>query len=228
MSYQTQTIDNPVTILILTFVLLAALVIIINFLRDQYLKFRLRRKLRDIDIDKMDGTSFEILLMLIFRNLGYRVSLVGGAGDYGADLIMKRYGRKIVVQAKRYKNNVGVHAVMEVHAARRYYRATDAIVVTTAYFTKNAKNLADGCGVRLYDRDILFDLICLCSKNPNSDLNRAIRFNHGNKIVVKRKTKTGETHLGYFISDKKFVPVIIRDQKGRTVRVMNDFAVAVL
>ncbi len=34
-------------------------------------------------------------------------------GDYGADLVLSKDGRKIVVQAKRWKNVVGIEAVQQ-------------------------------------------------------------------------------------------------------------------
>ncbi len=61
---------------------------------------------------------------------------------------------KIVIQAKRYsaKNRVSLSAVQEVYAAKAYYKANQAWVVTNSYFTKQAKELAAACDVTLVDR----------------------------------------------------------------------------
>ncbi len=58
-------------------------------------------------IDAMTGREFEIYLSVLFRNLGYKVKLTKASGDYGADLILKKSGLSIVVQAKRYKKKWG-------------------------------------------------------------------------------------------------------------------------
>lgn len=104
------------------------------------------------EIDKMDGTEFEHYLAAHFRKLGYDVTEVGGANDYGADLILRKRGKTTVVQAKRYKGHVSNTAVQEIHGARTFYKANAAMVITNSYFTKNAIALADACDVILWDR----------------------------------------------------------------------------
>lgn len=103
-------------------------------------------------IDKMSGEEFEEYLCFVFQNKGYMVKHVGKSHDFGADLILKRNGESIVVQAKRYNSNVGVKAVQEVIAARTYYDCDKCMVVTNSNFTKAAKELADKSGVTLWDR----------------------------------------------------------------------------
>ncbi|QSX23550.1 restriction endonuclease [Priestia megaterium] len=111
-------------------------------------------------IDKMDGRQFEIYLQVLFQHLGYHSEVTKQSGDFGADLVMERDG-KIVVQAKRYgyKNRVSLSAVQEVYGAKAYYRANQAWVVTNSYFTKQAKELAAACDVKLVDREDLKVLI---------------------------------------------------------------------
>ncbi|WP_061860152.1 restriction endonuclease [Priestia megaterium] len=111
-------------------------------------------------IDKMDGRQFEVYLQILFRHLGYHPEITKQSGDFGADLVMER-DEKIVVQAKRYgyKNRVSLSAVQEVYGAKAYYRANQAWVVTNSYFTKQAKELAAACDVKLVDREDLKMLI---------------------------------------------------------------------
>jgi restriction system protein len=111
-------------------------------------------------IDKMDGRQFEIYLQVLFRHLGYHPAVTKQSGDFGADLVMER-DEKIVVQAKRYgyKKRVSVSAVQEVYGAKAYYKANQAWVVTNSYFTKQSKELAAACGVKLVDREDLRELI---------------------------------------------------------------------
>ena len=65
------------------------------------------------EVDRMDGLTFERSLVSFFRRLGYRVEHTGRQGDYGADLVVAKGGRRTVVQAKCWKKKVGVRAVQE-------------------------------------------------------------------------------------------------------------------
>lgn len=105
-------------------------------------------------VDKMSGEEFELYLKAHFENLGYRVKHIGQTGDYGADLILtSNKHEKIVVQAKRYNNSVGVTAVQEVISAKTYYSCDSAMVVTNSVFTTNAIKMAKQCEVELWNRD---------------------------------------------------------------------------
>lgn len=103
-------------------------------------------------IDNMSGEDFEKYLKAGFERKGYKVELTPGSNDYGADLVLTRKGETTVVQAKRYEANVGNKAVQEVVAARAYYEAEKAMVVTNSYFTKQAVKLAEANDVELWDR----------------------------------------------------------------------------
>lgn len=60
--------------------------------------------------DQMTGIEFENYLGFIFQEKGYHVDTTPASNDYGADLILKKNGITTVVQAKRYKDKVGVKA----------------------------------------------------------------------------------------------------------------------
>ncbi|HHV16370.1 MAG TPA: restriction endonuclease [Gelria sp.] len=107
------------------------------------------------DIDKMDGKTFEKYLEVLFNKLGYRVERTRYVGDYGADLVVWKNRIKTVIQAKRYKNKVGVKAIQEAVAAKGYYQCDEAMVVTNSFYTKQAEKLAQTNGVKLWDRDDL-------------------------------------------------------------------------
>lgn len=113
------------------------------------------------EIDQLDGEAFEEYLAILFKKLGYQVKRTPYQGDYGADLILKRGDEKTVVQAKRYKRNVGVKAVQEAVTSKEYYRCDKAMVVTNSYFSQQAKTLARANQVDLWDRDALVE--CLLS-----------------------------------------------------------------
>jgi len=110
--------------------------------------------------DRMTGEQFEEFLLCHYKKLGYSGNTTAVTGDFGADLILKKDGEKIVVQAKRYEGNkVGVAAVQQIIAAKSYYKAGKGVVATNNYFTKNAAELAGKTGIELIDRDGLIEIM---------------------------------------------------------------------
>lgn len=115
-------------------------------------------------VDKMTGEEFEEFLELHFKKEGYKTRLTPKTGDYGADLVVKKGREKIVVQAKRWNQNVGVEAVQQAVASIKYYKAHRAMVITNSSFTENARNLAKANNVTLIDRK---DILKLTENNEN-------------------------------------------------------------
>lgn len=106
-------------------------------------------------VDRMSGIEFEMFLKNHFEALGYKAATTPKTGDYGADLVLVRHRERIVLQAKRYAGKIGIAAIQQIVAAKSYYGAGKAIVVTNSYFTKNAAVLARKTGVELWDRNKL-------------------------------------------------------------------------
>ena len=125
-------------------------VCLVQFIRRLCMLYYLHMPMKKID--KLDGHLFERYLAVQFRHLGYRVKVTSYSHDYGADLILRKWGKKIVVQAKRYERNVGIAAVQEVVGSIAYYKADKAMVVTNSSFTKSARDLARRNEVELWGR----------------------------------------------------------------------------
>lgn len=113
------------------------------------------------DIDTMSGIEFEIFLKNLFTKLNYEVTLTKTTGDQGADLIIKKFDKLIIVQAKRYSTTVSNKAIQEAVAAINFYNANSAMVITNNYFTKSATELANANNVELWDRDKLIEQLSL-------------------------------------------------------------------
>ena len=107
------------------------------------------------DIDRMSGVDFERRLAILFQDRGYDVETTPATGDYGADLILNNGSERIIVQAKRYSQTVGVKAIQEVASAVPFYGGTAGMVITNAYFSPNAVTLAQRVGITLWDRSRL-------------------------------------------------------------------------
>lgn len=107
------------------------------------------------DVDEMTGIEFEVYLYHKFKKLGYKAKMTPVTADYGADLVLKKRRKKIVVQVKRYHREVGIAAVQEVIGSIAYYNAAIGMVVTNSFFTPNAINLAKANEITLWDRRTL-------------------------------------------------------------------------
>lgn len=107
------------------------------------------------DVDTMSGVEFEEFVGKIFEKLGYTTEITKASGDQGVDLIAKKDGKVLAIQAKCYSGVVGNHAIMEVVAGMKYYDCNCCMVVTNSTFTPAAKELATANNVELWDRNDL-------------------------------------------------------------------------
>ncbi|WP_270168586.1 restriction endonuclease [Paenibacillus sp. SYP-B4298] len=112
-------------------------------------------------IDKMeDGSEFEYYLYRLFLALGYKAYKTVGSGDYGADIVFTdSEGIRNVVQAKRYSEPVGIHAVQQIYGSMRFYKAKRSIVITNSRFTDPCEKLAGYNHVTLLSRNELEGII---------------------------------------------------------------------
>jgi HJR/Mrr/RecB family endonuclease len=111
------------------------------------------------DFTQLNGYEFEEYLKKLFELLGYTAVQTPSSGDQGADLILSKDDVKIVVQAKKYGGKVSNKAVQEIAAAKNYYDADRAMIVTNSSFTKSAIELAFSNDVELWDGRRLKNII---------------------------------------------------------------------
>lgn len=136
--------------LVIFFIGLVMIAVVDNYVREQKLK-----KSYILQVDKMPGKVFEEYLKGLLKQRGYKVRLHSVTGDFGANLIITKCHKRIVVQVKRYKKKVGLKAVQEIVSAKDHYNADDCWVITNNYFTDLAVDLAKENNVVLIDRDVL-------------------------------------------------------------------------
>jgi len=106
------------------------------------------------------GAEFEKLLYRLFEAMGYKVELIGKSGDQGGDLIANKYGERVLIQAKCYRDwSTGNDAVQQVVAAMKYYDCNKAMVITTSYFTSEAIVLAKANKTELISKERLQELL---------------------------------------------------------------------
>lgn len=107
-------------------------------------------------LDQMDGHEFEAYCAKVLKRNGFKnIEVTQGSSDYGADIVCRKWGRKWVIQCKRYSTVVGSTPVQEISAAMQYYHAKKAAVITNSTFTANAKRLATANDIILIDGSML-------------------------------------------------------------------------
>jgi len=155
-------VSNPVTKAIppAQVVLMGIYILLKSHLEFEFRAYHEGRKKQHVvaDFKDLSGVEFETYLAKILKELGFSdICGTPATGDQGADLIAKRNGRTIVIQAKRYRGSVGNHAVQEVVGAINFYAADEGWVITSGTFTSSAKELAQRSGVKLIDGHALRD-----------------------------------------------------------------------
>ena len=102
-------------------------------------------------MDSMDGIEYEHFCARVLRADGYTdVYTTKASGDHGADILAKKDGKRFAIQCKRYEQNVGAKAVQQVYAAKAYYGADIAVVMSNTQFTRQAREEAEILGVLLW------------------------------------------------------------------------------
>ena len=90
-------------------------------------------------------------------------------------------GGKIVIQAKRYTNTVGVSAVRDLYGTTLNEGATKGILVTTAEYGPDAYKFAQGKPLTLLDGGNLLHLLAKHGRRAKIDLREA------REILAERK-----------------------------------------
>lgn len=147
----------------------SVLVIVLLLSVKSFIQYRRNEKLKRSgihELDQMDGFQFEHYLSQLFKSQGYKSTVTKARGDYGADLVIKKDGKTIVVQAKRYKGKVGLKAVQEIRSAVDHYNADEAWVISNTDYTKQAIELASSNNVKMINRENLIEMIL--KMNPSA------------------------------------------------------------
>jgi restriction system protein len=107
--------------------------------------------------------EFETLITNLFQSMGLETKLTRASRDGGVDCVAfdKRpiLGGKVVIQAKRYKNTVGVSSVRDLYGTLQNEGASKGILVTTSGFGKASFEFAEGKPIELLSGSNLLHLL---------------------------------------------------------------------
>jgi restriction system protein len=97
--------------------------------------------------------EFEALITNLFEKMGLETRLTQASRDGGVDCVAwdmrEVVGGKVIIQAKRYKNTVGVSAVRDLYGTVLNEGATKGILVTTSGYGTASAVFADKKPLRL-------------------------------------------------------------------------------
>lgn len=134
-----------------------------------------------MNIAAMDWQDFENLIREIFdkefSGNGGEVKVTQASRDGGVDAVAfdpdPIRGGKIIIQAKRYTNVVGVSAVRDLYGTLLNEGAMKGILVTTSYYGNDAYDFANGKPIQLIDGAQLLGLLEKHGQKARIDLKEA-------------------------------------------------------
>ncbi|WP_426803609.1 restriction endonuclease [Xanthomonas campestris] len=105
--------------------------------------------------------QFELLVGEAFRRQGYSVEETGlGGADGGIDLILRKDGRRTLVQCKQWtRQQVGVSVVREMFGLLAHHQAHAVKIVCIGSYTKDAERFAQGKPIELIGGEKLLEMI---------------------------------------------------------------------
>ena len=107
--------------------------------------------------------EFENLIANLFKQIGLETKLTRSSRDGGVDVVAYDtrpvIGGKVVIQAKRYKNTVGVSAVRDLYGTMLNEGANKGILVTTSGYGPDAFDFAKDKPIELMDGGQLLYLL---------------------------------------------------------------------
>ena len=145
-----------------------------------------------VNLATISWQDFEYLIREIFEKelspLGGEVRVTQASRDGGVDAIAfdpdPIWGGKIVIQAKRYTNTVGVAAVRDLFGTVHNEGANKGILVTTSNYGPDARQFAQGKPITLINGAELLHLLSKHGHSARIDLAEAKRINSENIAAV--------------------------------------------
>jgi len=104
---------------------------------------------------ELNPFEFEHLVANLFEQLGLESKLTRSSRDGGVDCVAfdprPVLGGKVIIQAKRYRNTVGVSAVRDLYGTMQHEGANKGILVTTSGYGQDAYQFSKDKPIELID-----------------------------------------------------------------------------
>ena len=112
-------------------------------------------------ITALGWRHFEQLVGEAFRRQDYTVEETGlGGADGGIDLILRKNGRRVLVQCKQWRRRqIPVNVVREIYGLLAHHHADEVKIVCTGTYTRDAANFAQDKPIELIGGEELLQMI---------------------------------------------------------------------
>ncbi len=129
--------------------------------RAERLRLQARRaEVKLAQLASLSPETFEEFVGELFEAMGYDVEVVGGTGDAGVDLALRRDGLVAIVQCKYHKRSVvGSPDLQRFLGAIRHAHAHKGFFVTTSSFSLAAEKFAADHPIELVDGPRIVELV---------------------------------------------------------------------
>lgn len=137
-------LSTPTWIYLIILILLSGSQIM-RLLRRSKLRGEQISKIKSIeDVSNLSWEQFEHFTAELYTNLGYKAEVIGGTGgDDGIDVIATRGRRRIIIQCKHWKDNLGVSKVREMFGVMHAEKASEVHIIALTGYTPAAIDFAD-------------------------------------------------------------------------------------
>ena len=112
---------------------------------------------------ELTPSEFESLITNLFQKMGLETRLTQASRDGGVDCVAfdprPIFGGKVVIQAKRYKDTVGVSAVRDLYGTMLNEGASKGILISTSGYGQASYDFAEGKPLELFGGSNLLHML---------------------------------------------------------------------
>lgn len=116
----------------------------------------------DVSFEDLSPYDYEKQVAQSLSEMGWDTQVTKANGDQGCDVLAVKDRARVAIQCKYYSKPIGNKAVQEINAAKSYYDANFAAVVSNQSYTPAAKLLATKLQVALLHHSQLSSLLKEC------------------------------------------------------------------
>jgi restriction endonuclease Mrr len=110
-------------------------------------------------LQSLEPKVFQGLICAVYRQKGYDVRETSFTKDGGVDGFLVQGARRLVLQCKRFKGDVGEPVVRDLFGTANHHNADGAVLVTTGRVSRPAQMFSQGKSIELIDGQALLGLL---------------------------------------------------------------------
>ena len=190
----------------------------------------------------LDGHQFEDAVAAVYRSNGYIAKVSKHGGDGGVDIVLEKDGRRIAVQCKAHKAQIGPSVARDLYGTMAHFGFDEGIIVSRSGFTVGVYDFVAGKPISL---KTLNDLLRLQKSSapakmpkqfysqqtpaaasasvgyiPSTQKTRATNSSFIQNMEYKNNAlfltfKTGSTYCYYNVPESVYKEMIAAPSKGR-------------